>query len=148
MLKMALQLLAETETKSKAIRGLDILISIGTTAIGGQRNGTISTSSNVIDVSNKNSGDWVENISGAKDWGSSLDGLYYVDDEGQKAAIQAYLKATEVDVKVAKGESAMFTGKALITSLDIDAPYDDAATYSMELTGTGALAFTGVTQTT
>lgn len=136
-----LQLLAEDSTvDGEAIRGLDVLVKIGTNFIGGQKNAKIALKSNVIDTSTKTSGDWERKISGAKSWDSTCDGFYYKDDVGYDAAVDAFINSTEVDVIWAKSDSTVgFKGKALITSLDLDAPYDDAMTYDIGITGTGKL---------
>ena len=49
-----MQLLAGDGT---ATRGLDLIVKIGSTAIGGQKNAKISMKGNVIDTSTKTSGD-------------------------------------------------------------------------------------------
>lgn len=135
-----MQLLAEGSADGEAVRGLDIILKVGTTAIGGQKNAKISLKSNVIDTSTKTSGDWERKISGAKSWSGNCDGFYYIDDEGYDAAVDAFINSTEVDVILANKENIVgFKGKALITGLDIDAPYDDAMTYDIEVTGTGKL---------
>lgn len=134
-----IQLLAG-ESDGKAVRGLDLIMKVGSTAIGGQKNAKVSMKSDVLDTSTKTSGDWKRNIAGAKEWSGSCDGFYYIDDTGYDAAVTAFLNSTEVDVVLAnEGSTVGFKGKALITGLDIDAPYDDAMSYSMEITGTGAL---------
>lgn len=138
MLDMNLQLLASKD--GEAVRGLDLIMKMGTQAIGGQKNANVSMSSNVIDTSTKTSGDWERKISGAKNWSASCDGFYYKDDAGYEAAVDAFINSTEVDVVLATEDGKVgFKGKALITSLDVDAPYDDAMTYSLGITGTGKL---------
>lgn len=133
-----MQLLAGSD--GEAVRGLDLIMKVGSVAIGGQKNAKVSMKSDVLDTSTKTSGDWKRNIAGAKEWSATCDGFYYIDDTGYKAAVTAFLGSTEVDIVLAnEGNTVGFKGKALITGLDIDAPYDDAMSYSIELTGTGAL---------
>lgn len=133
-----MQLLAEEGT---ATRGLDLIMKVGSTAIGGQKNAKISMKGNVIDTSTKTSGDWERKISGAKSWSGNCDGFVYLDDAGYKAAVAAFIGSKEVEVILSNdGDKLGFKGKALITGLDIDAPYDDAMTYDIEITGTGALS--------
>lgn len=133
-----MQLLAGDGT---ATRGLDLIVKIGSTAIGGQKNAKISMKGNVIDTSTKTSGDWERKISGAKSWSGNCDGFVYVDDAGYDAAVDAFIASTEVDVVLSNaGNTLGFKGKALITGLDLDAPYDDAMTYDIEITGTGELS--------
>ena len=50
------------------------------------------------------------------------------------------LKIKEVQVEMKNtGETVYFAGKAAITSLEVDAQFDDVCTLSMELQGIGAL---------
>jgi len=133
-----MQLLAGDGT---ATRGLDLIVKIGSTAIGGQKNAKISMKGNVIDTSTKTSGDWERKISGAKSWSGNCDGFVYLDDAGYDSAVDAFIESTEVDVVLSNASNTLgFKGKALITGLDLDAPYDDAMTYDIEITGTGKLS--------
>lgn len=129
-----------TAVKDKVIRGVDLLLYAGETAIGGQKNTSISMSADTLDASNKTTGDWYINISGAKQWSCSCDGVIYLDDAGYKAAVNAFMNSTEIKA-VFKNESGTihYEGAAYITGLDLDAPYEDLMTYSMSLTGAGAL---------
>lgn len=121
-------------------RGLDILLSVGATAIGGQRNASIEMTTETIDISTKTTGDWTAKMAGAKTWTSDCDGIYIASDEGYKAALNAFMNGTEVNVKIADGSSTVgFQGKAIITSFSFEAPYDDAMTYEMSFEGVGAL---------
>lgn len=123
-----------------ATKGLDILVSVGATKIGGQRNASIEMSAEVIDISTKTTGDWTAKMSGAKSWTADCDGIYIADDEGYKAALDAFMSGTEVDVKIANdGSTVGFTGKAVITSFSFEAPYEDAMTYEMSFEGVGEL---------
>lgn len=121
-------------------RGLDLILKAGETAIGGQRGASIEMSSEVLDVSCKTTGDWTAKINGAKSWTCSCDGIYFTDDAGYKAAVAAFLAGNEVTLELVTSDKKVgFTGKAIITSLNIEAPYDDALTYAIEFEGTGAL---------
>ena len=79
-------------------------------------------------------------IGGAKSWTVSCDGQFITDDAGQKKLMDAFVAGTEVDVEMKNtGETVYFAGKAAITSIEIDAQFDDVCTLSIELTGIGAL---------
>lgn len=127
--------MANTDAK----RGLDIIISIGDNVLGGQRNATLNRSSETIDVTNKVSGGWTESLTSVKSWSIDCDGIFVVDDTALDAIETAFLNSTIVDVKIADA-SWGYVGKAVITDFPIEAAYDDAATYSLTLTGTGALS--------
>ena len=125
-------------------KGLDILIYAGTggskQAIGGQKGCTLTMEADTIDVSNKNDFGWASTIGGAKSWSVSCDGQFIADDQGQQALFDAFVAGTEVDVEMKNtAESVYFAGKAAITSLEVDAQFDDVCTLSMELQGIGAL---------
>ena len=126
-------------------RGLDILIYAGTSggskqAIGGQKGCTLTMEADTIDVSNKNDFGWASTIGGAKSWSVACDGQFIADDEGQQALFDALVAGTHVQVEMKNAaEGIYFAGKAAITSLEVDAQFDDVCTLSMELQGIGAL---------
>ena len=125
-------------------RGLDILVYVGgegqRKAIGGQKGCTLSMEADTIDISNKNDFGWASTIGGAKSWSVSCDGQFIADDQGQQALFDAFVAGTEVQVEMKNSaESVYFAGKAAITSLEVDAQFDDVCTLSMELQGIGAL---------
>ena len=121
-------------------RGLDILVYVGTTVVGGQKNCTLSMEADTIDISNKNDFGWASFIGGAKNWTVSCDGQFVTDDAGQTALMNAFIEGTNVEVEMKnKEENVYFKGTAQITSVEVEAAYDDVATLSVELKGVGAL---------
>lgn len=133
--------MAETTTvKDKVIRGVDLLLYAGDVKIGGQKSTSISMSADTLDASCKDSGDWYINISGPKQWSASCDGVIFLNDAGYKAAVNAFMNSTAIKA-VFKNEAGTihYEGEAYITSLDLDAPYEDLTTYSMEVSGAGKL---------
>ena len=125
-------------------RGLDILVYVGADsnkkAIGGQKGCTLSMEADTIDISNKNDFGWASTIGGAKSWSVSCEGQFIADDQGQQALFDAFVAGTDVQVEMKNAaESVYFAGKAAITSLEVDAQFDDVCTLSMELQGIGAL---------
>ena len=121
-------------------KGLDILVYVGSKAVGGQKGCTLTMEAETIDVSNKNDFGWASTIGGAKSWSVSCDGQFIANDEGQKALMSAFVAGTEVQVEMKNtAQSIYFAGKAAITSLEVDAQFDDVATMTIELQGIGAL---------
>ena len=125
-------------------KGLDILVYVGADsnkkAIGGQKGCTLTMEADTIDISNKNDFGWASTIGGAKSWSVSCDGQFIADDQGQQALFDAFVAGTDVQVEMKNtAESIYFAGKAAITSLEIDAQFDDVCTLSMELKGIGPL---------
>ena len=128
-------------------RGIDLLIKINTgtdvlpayTAVGAQRGASLSLSAETLDKTSKDSGGWVESLSGMKSWSISADGLLILDDAGYTALEEAYMENKTILIQMNTKTGTLFEGEAIITSIDLDAPYDDLASYSAEFTGAGEL---------
>jgi TP901-1 family phage major tail protein len=122
-------------------KGLDILVYVGEQAVGGQKNCSLSMEADTIDTSNKNDFGWASFIGGAKSWTVSCDGQFMADDEGQKALMAAFIAGTNVQVEMKNDDdSVYFAGTAAITSVEVEAAYDDVCALSLELQGVGPLA--------
>ena len=126
-------------------RGLDVLVYVGESSnkkvIGGQKGCTLSLEADTIDISNKNDFGWASTISGAKSWTVSCEGQFIADDQGQQALFDAFVAGTEVQIELKNpSETVYFAGKATITSLEVDAQFDDVCALSMELQGVGGLS--------
>ena len=137
-----------TSSVAKAIAGKDILLCIwnleGTQllAISGQQGLTINRSADSIEITSKDTeGGWKSKIAGMKEWSIDNDGLYVPNDESHTILSQAFEDGDPVCVKVINGKTkrGMFGGLAVITDYPIEAPYDDAVTYSLTLEGMGRL---------
>lgn len=122
------------------IAGVDILVKVGTPSVvvGGQSGATINRSMNVIETTDKTSNGWVTKIGGTKEWSVELEAFMVVGDEGYKKLSDAFKNRSEVDVECAVA-GVMYKGKALISDFPIEAPQDDAVTFSLTLEGTGEL---------
>lgn len=133
---------------NKAIAGKDILLSVWDTtgstllAIAGQQGLTINRDKDTIEVTSKDAeGGWKEFIVGLKEWSIDNDGVYVRDHDSHKLLRSVFEGDEPVLIKVTnqKAKTDMFGGLALLTSYPIEAPYDDAVTYTVSLQGTGAL---------
>lgn len=132
---------------NKAIAGKDILLSVWDStgskliAVAGQQGLTINRDKDTIEVTSKDSQGWKQNIVGFKEWSIDNDGVYVRDHESHKLMKEAFDGDDPVLIKVTnqKAKTDLFGGLALVTSYPIEAPYDDAVTYTVTLTGTGAL---------
>lgn len=140
----------ETQLKgqlNKAIAGKDILLSVWDStgskliAVAGQQGLTINRDKDTIEVTSKDSQGWKQNIVGFKEWSIDNDGVYVRDHKSHKLMKEAFDGDDPVLIKVTnqKAKTDLFGGLALVTSYPIEAPYDDAVTYTVTLTGTGAL---------
>lgn len=133
---------------TKAVAGKDLLLAIfnsdGTDllAVAGQQGLTINRTKDSIEVSSKDTvGGWKSFIGGMKEWSIDNDGLWVGSDESHKALSKAFHDDELVCLKVInqKEETSLFGGLATITDYPIEAPYDDAVTYSITLQGNGPL---------
>ncbi|RDW17048.1 phage major tail protein, TP901-1 family [Oceanobacillus arenosus] len=131
----------------KAIAGKDILLSLWDTtgstllAVAGQQGLTINRDKDTIEVTSKDTeGGWKEFLGGLKEWSIDNDGVYVREHESHKLLKTLYEGDDPVLIKVTnqKTKTDMFGGLAILTSYPIEAPYDDAVTYTIALQGTGA----------
>lgn len=128
---------------SKKFKGIDFLIKTKIdnveTFVAGQRSCTLNRSSDTLDVTCKDNEGWQDNLSGLKNWGVDTDGLIVKDDQCFKFLEKCFMEGTSVPVIVSTPLGRNYKGEAIITDFPIEAPYDDAATYSLSFTGAGKL---------
>ena len=124
-------------------KGMDFIVSVksggGFVAVAGQRSVSLERNMETMETTTKDSNGYKEFVSGLKDWSISADGVIINSDAGFNALEEAYVSGEEVEIQISTGSSSNYTGKAIITSFPIEAPYDDLATYSLSFQGTGAL---------
>lgn len=124
-------------------KGIDFLIGVTVNGemkiLGGQRSATLNRSADTIDVTNKESEGWQENLAGLKNWGIDTDGLVVENSEAYDYLEECFMESKEVDAYLTTPMGKKYTGKAIITDFPLEAPYDDAATYSVTFTGSGKL---------
>ena len=122
-----------------AIKGLDVLIKVGSQVVGGQRNASLEMSAETIDTTVKSTGGWAAKIPGIKSWTSSCDGVYFLDDAGLQAAQTAFMNGTEVQLVFSNSSGLAYSGQAVITSMSVEAGQEDIVSYTISFEGTGAL---------
>ena len=122
-----------------AIKGLDVLIKVGSQVVGGQRNASLEMSAETIDTTVKTTGGWAAKIPGIKSWTSSCDGVYFVDDAGLEAAQTAFMNGTAVSLELSNSNGLSYSGQAVITSMSVEAGQEDIVSYTISFEGTGAL---------
>ena len=137
-----------TGSASRAVAGKDILLAIWNAdgskllAISGQQGLTINRSSEAIEITSKDTkGGWKSKLAGMKEWSIENEGLYVPNDESHTLLSKAFDESEPVCVKVINGrtQKGMFGGLAVITDYPMEAPFDEAMTYSLTLEGMGAL---------
>lgn len=134
------------------IAGVDVLLYANTgteaaptmTVVGGQSGATLNRETNVIEVTSKESG-WAENLAGVKSWSIDCEGYVVVSDTAYAALETAWENGDEISVEIVVPSGSTYEGSAIIAEFPLEAPQDDALTFSISLTGTGALAKTAST---
>jgi len=125
------------------IAGVDVLIYAdvnGTkTIVGGQSGATLNRSANLIETTTKDAEGWAENITGVLSWSIEAEGYVVVDDAALDALEEAFISRNEVEVELRLPNGQMYHGSAFISEFPLEAPQDDAMTYSMTFSGNGKL---------
>ena len=122
------------------IRGLEVLLYVGGKAVGGQRGASLSMSADELDITDKNTTGYKKYLVGLKEWSISCDGLVCDGEEGYDALFNAFINSDIVKVQLKKEDGTFgYEGDMVIASMDFDAQYDNALTYSCELKGAGDL---------
>lgn len=124
------------------VAGVDVLVYAkvgGTkTVVGGQSGATLNRETNVIEVTSKESG-WADNIAGVKSWSIEAEGYVVVSDASYDALEEAWENGEFVDVEIVVPSGKTYSGTAIIADFPLEAPQDDALTFSITLQGNGAL---------
>jgi len=118
------------------------LINIGGEALTQLTSCTMSMNADLFETTTKFSNGWKEVQAGLKDVTYSAEGLADFSDAGKYDLTQlfnAYTGRTLLAVTFTGG-GVTFTQSAFISSLEVSAPMEDVATYTLELTGTGELS--------
>lgn len=130
------------------INGNDLVIKFASTEMGTKnvfahaQNATLSFSNSLIETTTKASSSWMENLAGKKSFTLSTDGLIDYASVANAQNFEAF-----VDIAIA-GTLIYFTfgagndtydGSGYIDSFSANGPTDDAASYSVSITGTGTL---------
>lgn len=141
------------------VNGTDLLLKIGTDAtneviVAYSTSCSLELSMDEIDQTNKDSGGWKSIIGGLRSWSVSAEALYQNEAESSKKAFKDFWghidarTAVTIELTItgaSNGDANVFySGSAYVTSLSVNGGTEDQSTYSISLTGTGALAQTNV----
>ncbi len=108
--------------------------------VAGQRGANLTRSLETIDVTDKDSLNWMEYLASLRSWTLDFDGLVELDDSGYTWLETCFTNRSTVQVRLsAPNGSTTYIGSAIITELSNEAPHDDAFTFSASFQGTGAL---------
>lgn len=138
--------------------GNDLLLFVDGVAVGHAKSHTVSISANVIDKSSKDDKTWNTKHSGRLTWNVSTDGLVSYDDTrcNYEALYTKMVAKTQVVLVSALIDAAnttqaftpldsIYTGTAIISSVELTSPDDDNATFSVSFEGTGSFIKTPTT---
>ena len=142
----------------RKIKGQELMLFLGGKSIAYATSHTLEISAETADTSNKDEGggDWASSEISKLSWTASSENLFTTDGNGasydalfdymiNKTPIDAVFglkKETAVDVPTTGWTAAttgVYTGKVVITSLSLNAPNGEYATYSVQFTGVGEL---------
>lgn len=139
------------------IKGGDMMLFVNGKSIAYATNHTLSITGDVQDTSNKDEGggDWGSSEVSTLSWTASSDNMYSVDGKGSNFDDLFDLMVAKIPITATfskKAESANdvpdggwtaskpdYEGKLVITSLELNAPNGEYATYSVQFQGVGAL---------
>lgn len=146
-------------SKAKAVLGKDFMLFVNGKALALATSCKLSISTETIDTQSKDSGIWTEKDIKKLSWNGSSENLFSADEgiSGYDTLVDLMLKRQPVEAKfgipanadaseVPSGgwslPAAFYSGKVLVTSLELNAPDGDKATFSATFEGTGALTST------
>ena len=110
------------------------------TKICGQRGMTSNRTTDEVDITSKCSPDnFKEFVGSLKEWSQDLDGVVELSDQGFQYAQLAWREDRTVLVQKQHPDGSSEVGLSFITDISDEAPYDDAATFTLTLKGTGPL---------
>ncbi len=135
---------------SRVTAGMDIILKVNIAeaeaeanyvAIAGQRGATLNRSRDVIDVTCKDAGGgWKQSIAGFGEWSIDTDGILIDGDENFAKLEKSFLNREVILVQMVNSKTGKgYEGEAVVTDFPLEAPYDDAMTYSLSLKGAGEL---------
>ena len=127
-----------------------------TNALAAATSCKLTLNANTLETSSKDSGKWTSNHAAKLSWTCSSDNLFTIKDYAD--LMDACIDRKEIEVQFStvkdfdtkdgvedgwEAESNGYTGMAIITSVDMNASDGDNATYSISMTGSGALTKVG-----
>jgi predicted secreted protein len=121
-----------------ALAGKSGAVKLGTNKIAEISNWSLDLGADDIEITSFDSNGWKEYLAGLKEWSGSIEGNLKTDDNGQKAILNAWLNGTKLSFTFEVSSSVSFQGEAFVKP-SIEVPVDDKASFSCDITGTGAL---------
>ena len=126
---------------------LKVTVDDGLKAIAHCTSASISINMDLRDSTTKSSGGWQDNLGGLRSYELSGDAFVDIIEDTEKSDIlelwTVWNQRTAVIVSFGIA-NMLYEGTALITALSIDAGVEENATFSISLTGSGALTQNGI----
>jgi predicted secreted protein len=125
------------------INGTDLLLYVEGVAVAGATTHSLTLNSETRDTTNKDTAKWRTVRGGRLTWGLSGSGMFSFDATFGHAQLMALLIAgTVVTLKFSTevAGNTHYSGEAIITKCDMEAPDGQNTTYSYEFVGYGPLA--------
>jgi predicted secreted protein len=122
-----------------AIAGYGGAVKLGANKIAEISNWSLDLGADDIEITSFDSEGWKEYLAGLKEWSGSIEGnLKTNDTNGQKAILTAWINGETLEFTFEVSSGVIFKGDALVKP-SIEVPVDDKASFSCDITGTGAL---------
>lgn len=145
--------------KATEVIGNDLMLFVDGKAIALATSHTLKMSVEMTDTSNKDSGAWASSIPGKMSWETTSENTYGVKEpatqQSYKTLVGIFLQRKPIKVNFGiaanadataelpedgwKLPSGDYEGNAYITSIDLNAPTGQTASFSISLSGTGQL---------
>ena len=130
--------------------GTDLVLKVDTSGggspslLGASTSCSVAYSLDTFETTNKDSSHTKAYLPAAHGWTMDCEAFYTTDETNAPDNLMSAVTArTQIDVEFNQASSETgdykYTGKAYITSCTLNAPNEDAATYSISLQGTGSL---------
>lgn len=135
--------------QNKVVNGTDLLLSVGGKPIAHSTSHSLEMSTNMRDITSKDTGGWTEKSPGRKEWSAQADALtnYGVDASTRTGFIDLFeIWRTGARVQIVSEGEFTYTGEAYISSLSKTAPDAENTTYSVTFEGASELVQLDQTQ--
>ena len=122
-----------------AVTGKGGAVKLGANKIAEISNWSLDLGADDIEITSFDSNGWKEYLAGLKEWSGSIEGNLKTDDtNGQKAILNAWINGETLEFTFEVSSGVSFQGEAFVKP-SIEVPVDDKASFSCDITGTGAL---------
>ena len=122
-----------------AVTGTGGAVKLNTNKVAEISNWSLDLGADDIEITSFDSNGWKEYLAGLKEWSGSIEGNFVADDtNGQKAILNAWLNGAKLSFVFEVSNGVTFEGDAFVKP-SVEVPVDDKASFSCDITGTGAL---------